>query len=799
MGTKRIINLNATTDFENDDNIVVDSTTAGTRKMAQSVLKEKLREDCLGNIHNLPTTITAFRTGDVIPVDGPSGTAKMSKDDLLAVTAQNAFAGNVAPVFDPDKVDGYVVGESVTYEGKRYTFGRAHTGAWSASHVFENNLSNPYEDFGVIYKSINLNDPTNWRAGGVDTSTGVDDTDKTRITTKPFRFSAQTIIDYTPYQTRSVYCYEDDGTYIGIVSVSGYFIPICKVLEKHPNARIFKISLINLTAPANPSNIVGNTIVFSGIAQVYELDEKIEHLNDDVDELVERTENVVNLNDANNWKAGGIDSGTGEEVTDDTRIHTNLFPFVSSTIVSTTPWNDRYISAYDKDGNYLGYKSGNYSIPDVLATYPSAVYYSIVLMNLTAGTIPSDVIGSTIVFNGTYKVLNIESLSVELKELENNVSELENETGDIETKLSSIFDRTTSTIDLNDPAIWRQGGVDPSDGSDDTDNTRLNTQFIAFTPDTTFSTTPWADRFIAAYDKDKNYLGYKAGNPTIASVLATFPTAVYYKFVLINLTAGTQPSGYIGTTLVFNGTYNVVVFDNIPDKVSNLITFRDRLYGKKWFACGDSFTQGVASYFDDGLYKGQRKSYPFYIGNRTGMNVKNIAVSGSTMSFITGHSEGWPAGCFTYPDAEGFKKIDADTDYITLKFGINDENYNAAIGTINDAVNTTLFGAWNITMAYLLEHFPFAKIGIIVSNGINDTDLADVSRQIAKKWGVPYLDENFGYEVPLLHRVSGKPLVCAAAHQNRLENFRVSSNNTHPNDRAMEFESTFVENFLRSL
>jgi len=37
------------------------------------------------------TSITGFRTGDVIPVDGPSGTAKMSKDDLLALTAQNAY------------------------------------------------------------------------------------------------------------------------------------------------------------------------------------------------------------------------------------------------------------------------------------------------------------------------------------------------------------------------------------------------------------------------------------------------------------------------------------------------------------------------------------------------------------------------------------------------------------------------------------------------------------------------------------------------------------------------------------
>lgn len=40
-------------------------------------------------IKDLTTSITAFRTGDVIPVDGPSGTAKMGKDDLLKETAAN--------------------------------------------------------------------------------------------------------------------------------------------------------------------------------------------------------------------------------------------------------------------------------------------------------------------------------------------------------------------------------------------------------------------------------------------------------------------------------------------------------------------------------------------------------------------------------------------------------------------------------------------------------------------------------------------------------------------------------------
>lgn len=39
-------------------------------------------------IKDWTTSITAFRTGDVIPVDGPNGTAKMANDDLLRVIAE---------------------------------------------------------------------------------------------------------------------------------------------------------------------------------------------------------------------------------------------------------------------------------------------------------------------------------------------------------------------------------------------------------------------------------------------------------------------------------------------------------------------------------------------------------------------------------------------------------------------------------------------------------------------------------------------------------------------------------------
>ena len=58
------------------DKLVVSNPTNGPRSMP-------------GSAKDRSTTITTFRSGDVIPVDGPSGAAKMSKDDLLRETAEN--------------------------------------------------------------------------------------------------------------------------------------------------------------------------------------------------------------------------------------------------------------------------------------------------------------------------------------------------------------------------------------------------------------------------------------------------------------------------------------------------------------------------------------------------------------------------------------------------------------------------------------------------------------------------------------------------------------------------------------
>lgn len=223
------------------------------------------------------------------------------------------------------------------------------------------------------------------------------------------------------------------------------------------------------------------------------------------------------------------------------------------------------------------------------------------------------------------------------------------------------------------------------------------------------------------------------------------------------------------------------------------------LWGKKWVACGDSFTEGDFTdspdsnlTFTDGLYKGENKVYPFFIGRRNHMIIVNEAKCGSTMTNLN-----------TRPDSfsiERYRQIPKDTDYITLCFGINDDerHQNSPIGTINDTTNTTFYGAWNIVLEYLITNHPYAKIGIIVTNGCAFPH-TEAIRRVARKWAIPYLDIAGDYQIPMMHRVEEKAEVCATAIALRMKQFIVCDSNKHPNVKAHEYESTFIENWLRSL
>lgn len=229
----------------------------------------------------------------------------------------------------------------------------------------------------------------------------------------------------------------------------------------------------------------------------------------------------------------------------------------------------------------------------------------------------------------------------------------------------------------------------------------------------------------------------------------------------------------------------------LNEEIKSKTTSGNILYGKKYVACGDSFTEGIAcDLFTDGPFAGKHKAYPYLIGDRNGMDVVNLAVGGMTMCNV----DGTRSNAFSN---EKYKNIPLDADYITLKFGINDSNYSSPIGTSTDTDTTTFYGAWNTVMEYILTNMPYAKVGIIITNGAN-AELAEATRVIARRWGIPFLDEDAGEQVPLLHR-NHRDGICAKANEIRRNAFIVSESDTHPNGKAHEYESTFVEHFMRSL
>lgn len=225
------------------------------------------------------------------------------------------------------------------------------------------------------------------------------------------------------------------------------------------------------------------------------------------------------------------------------------------------------------------------------------------------------------------------------------------------------------------------------------------------------------------------------------------------------------------------------------------------LYGKKWVVCGDSFTtgDGITETFDSGEYIGKTKVYPYLIGDRNGMEIELMAMGGRTLAKPQDEAYN---NCF----ANYYTNIGNDADYITLYFGINDshnrtENVQTGeipLGTISDNTLNTFYGAWNVILPYLIENHPNAKIGILVSNGCETDDYRIATIACAKKWGIPYIDLNGDERTPMMLR-SSNPDISQTAKNIALAKWRVSSTNGHPNEAAHNYESTFIENFLRSL
>ena len=296
---------------------------------------------------------------------------------------------------------------------------------------------------------------------------------------------------------------------------------------------------------------------------------------------------------------------------------------------------------------------------------------------------------------------------------------------------------------------------------------------------------------VCYYDYQKKFIKAEQFNEGVVTIPSGVGV-VYARFASYSYTPA-EPKLLLYS--IDSGNVNNEVIKHIVENTS-----ADVLSNKIWVACGDSFTEGVEDYvFEDQPYKGKKKVYPFYIGRRNKqLTVINEAKAGSTISETSNKNLS-----FSY---DRYKNIRKDADYITLWFGINDSyTHSVEIGTIEDTNTATYYGAWNVVLSYLIENHPNAKIGIVISNAMNPSTakkFALATVNVAKKFGIPYLDLLSDDNIPyfLLQRGGTKEDTVSKTVKSTRDNYyAISNSNEHPNYKAHLFESTIIENWLRSL
>ena len=158
------------------------------------------------------------------------------------------------------------------------------------------------------------------------------------------------------------------------------------------------------------------------------------------------------------------------------------------------------------------------------------------------------------------------------------------------------------------------------------------------------------------------------------------------------------------------------------------------LWGKHYHACGDSFTAG--SYVTDvDKATGEPLTANYLVAKYNNMKFTKDAIGGSDMTNVSGASNPF--------SVDRYLTIPEDTDYLTLQFGLNELDIAkepSTLGTSADSGNTTMWGAYNTVLEWILTNRPNAKVGVIISDSWMTETYANALIDICRFWGVPWLD-----------------------------------------------------------
>lgn len=318
------------------------------------------------------------------------------------------------------------------------------------------------------------------------------------------------------------------------------------------------------------------------------------------------------------------------------------------------------------------------------------------------------------------------------------------------------------------------------------------------------------------YDADRRPLTYANESP-VTDLTISPATNGYIRVCANDAEAypifGTKLMLIEGTDYVPYEPYSVEkILDNDISPINDKFLC-NILNGKKWCPCGDSFTEYTNAKFTDGKYSGRDKTYPYLIALRNNMKIDARffkSGSGRTMAYP---ADGTFSNSLTCPTNVGYyQNIPEDADYITIMLGINDYQHSRSgttgiipLGTIDDNTTDTYYGAYNVVLGWIRDNRPFAHVGIIVTNGTERQDYTEAQVALARKWGYPLLNLNGDDHTPAMIRCYNANMseeLKTLIKQKQAVDYdgsQTGSVNTHPNYEAHEYESAFIEAWLRIL
>lgn len=306
--------------------------------------------------------------------------------------------------------------------------------------------------------------------------------------------------------------------------------------------------------------------------------------------------------------------------------------------------------------------------------------------------------------------------------------------------------------------------------------TPLSTPFLLYAGDTIEIDPGTFSCGVAVYTYTSGTYARQSSTSYTEKTTITYATDKYISFDFGKTPAGQTPATDFTGYIKYSVAWKTKIYNN-SSRISALETTAasgNYLAGKKLVACGDSITAAV----NPG--GGNFDSYARLTAQRNGMTFDLNAVSGSTMTNVSGRNP----FC-----VDRYQQIPSDFDYLTIWFGFNDGAY-AQVGTINDTEDTTFYGAYKKVMDYYLATYPTKKIGLIVPY-MSNAAFQQAVRDISEMYGVPCLD------LPDYNQCSivwGDANAAQSARKSAL-----TYDGTHPNQTGHEFISTMYEAFLRRL